>query len=200
MIAKRCLDFVVAAVAICGLAPLLVAVALWIRLDSPGPAIFRQTRVGHLGRPFLVWKFRTMRAGPAPAGANLTVGEDPRITGAGKWLRRWKFDELPQLFNVLKGEMSLVGPRPEVPSLLAHLPAEQARAMTAARPGITSPASIYYHNESELLAAASDPHLLYLSKILPRKLAFARHYVRRQSFLYDLRVIARTVCILARQR
>jgi lipopolysaccharide/colanic/teichoic acid biosynthesis glycosyltransferase len=197
---KRCFDFVVAALAICCLAPVFAIVALWVRLDSPGPAIFRQARVGHLGRPFLVWKFRTMRTDPTPSGRNLTVGEDPRITKSGKWLRRWKIDELPQLFNVLLGEMSLVGPRPEVPSLLAHLPAHQASAMTTIRPGITSPASIYYHDESEMLASAADPHQLYLSKILPRKLAFARHYARRQSISYDLRVIMKTICILTQRR
>jgi lipopolysaccharide/colanic/teichoic acid biosynthesis glycosyltransferase len=203
--AKRCFDLVCAGLGLVLLAPLLAGIAIWVKLDSRGPVFFRQQRVGRGGVPFSIHKFRTMRDDPpadapadppeaAPArGPQLTVGADPRITRAGRFLRRHKLDELPQLFDVLGGTMSLVGPRPEVPRYVAMYPAALRDKVLSVRPGITDPASIAYRDESTLLAAAADPERVYIEQVMPAKLRFAAQYVDRMSLRTDLALIGATL-------
>jgi len=194
--AKRVFDLMGAAVALVLLAPLLAAIALWIKLDSPGPVLFRQQRVGRHGRPFAIRKFRTMVADAARRGPQLTIGDDPRITRAGAFLRRAKLDELPQLIDVLAGHMSLVGPRPEVPSYVAQYPAELRDKVLAVRPGITDPVSLEFADESELLARAADPEREYVEVLLPKKLRAAAAYAEHANLATDLRVIGGTLRVL----
>ena len=193
---KRLFDIACAATALALLAPLLLALALWVRLDSPGPVLFRQQRVGRDSRPFAILKFRTMQVNAEAAGLQITVGQDPRITRAGSWLRRSKLDELPQLLNVLRGDMSMVGPRPEVPRYVALYPADVRAEVLSVRPGITDLASVQYRSESTLLAQSSNPEQTYVDTILPAKLALCRQYVRERSFWLDLRIIGMTLGIL----
>ncbi len=192
--AKRLFDLLLAAIALLLLAPLLLAVALAIKLDSPGPVLFRQQRVGRFGVPFRIHKFRTMRADAE--GPPLTVGADPRITRAGAWLRRTRLDELPQLIDVLQGTMSLVGPRPEVPRYVAHYPRELRDRALAVRPGITDPSSLDFLDEAALLAHAADPEREYIERILPAKLQRAADYAEHASLRTDLGVLWRTVRVL----
>ncbi len=191
--AKRLFDLAFAAVTLLLLAPLIVAVALWVRVDSPGPVFFRQQRVGRGGQLFGIYKFRTMHPGADIKGPQLTVGGDGRITRAGVWLRRSKADELPQFFNVLLGDMSVVGPRPEVPRYVAQYPAHVRSVVLSVRPGITDLASIAFRNESDVLARSPDPEKTYLEQILPAKLRWAQQYVRTRSIWLDLRIIGWTV-------
>ena len=195
--AKRLFDLIFAAAGLLLLSPLLLGIALWIRLDSAGPVFFRQQRVGRFGVPFVIHKFRTMRhdatADAAAAGPQITVGADPRITRAGRLLRAAKLDELPQLLDVLVGTMSLVGPRPEVPRYVAMYPAALRDKVLSVRPGITDPASIEYRHESALLAAAAEPERMYVEQVMPAKLRSAVRYVDERSLLGDVRVIAATV-------
>jgi len=190
---KRLFDLVVAAAGLLLLSPLLLGIALWIKLDSPGPVFFRQQRVGRFGALFRIHKFRSMSDGAPLAGSQLTVGADPRITRAGQVLRRTKLDELPQLIDVLAGTMSLVGPRPEVPRYVAMYPAELRDKVLSVRPGITDPASIEYHDESTLLARAADPERVYIEQIMPAKLRFAARYVEQMSVPNDVRLILATL-------
>ena len=163
---KRLFDLLGAALALLLLSPLLLLIALAIRLDSPGPVFFRQLRVGRHGVPFRIHKFRTMAA-DAP-GLPLTVGADPRITRVGARLRDLRLDELPQLIDVLAGSMSLVGPRPEVPRYVAHYPPELRERVLSVRPGITDPASLLFIDEAELLRRAADPEREYIEVIMPK--------------------------------
>ena len=190
--AKRLFDVLVAGLGVLLLAPLFALLALAIKLDSTGPVFFRQERVGRHGRVFRIHKLRSMRADAA--GAPITVGDDPRITRVGRWLRGAKLDELPQLLDVLAGHMSLVGPRPELPRYVALYPAALRDKVLAVRPGITDPASIEYRDESAQLARAADPEHEYVHVVLPRKLALAQAYAEQASLATDLRVIWRTVC------
>lgn len=194
---KRAFDL---AAALCGLlllAPLLGSIALWIRLDSYGPVFYRQLRIGRYGVPFSIFKFRTMTV-EAAAGAQLTVGQDARITRAGHFLRHYKLDELPQLINVLQGSMSLVGPRPEVPRYVACYPPDLRRIVLSVAPGITDWASIHYKDESAILGHAADPEQAYIDTILPVKLEYYVRYVRERSFWTDLRIIVSTLTAIAR--
>jgi lipopolysaccharide/colanic/teichoic acid biosynthesis glycosyltransferase len=181
---------VVAAVAIAVLSPLLLLAAAAIRLSTREPVFFHQQRIGLRSRPFLIHKFRTMRAGAD--GPSITAGGDPRVTRVGALLRRLKIDELPQLFNVLKGEMNFVGPRPEVPRYVALYPAAQRDVILSVRPGITDLASLAYLDESRLLAAASDPERYYVEVLMPAKLKLAEAYVRGRTAWLDLRILAAT--------
>lgn len=192
--AKRAFDLLIAALALLLLSPLLLAVALVIKLDSPGPVFFRQERVGRRGVPFRIHKFRTMREGAA--GLAITVGADPRITRAGAFLRRTRIDELPQLFDVLQGTMSLVGPRPEVPRYVALYPPALRERALAVRPGITDPVSLDFIDEAALLAAAADPEREYVERILPVKVQRQAEYAERASLATDLAVLLRTVAVL----
>jgi len=193
---KRVFDIAFALCALLISAPVLVAVALWIKLDSRGPILFRQERVGLRGRLFAIYKFRTMRVGAAEQGPLITVGADPRITRAGALLRRYKLDELPQFVNVLVGDMSVVGPRPEVPRYIALYPSEARDLILSVRPGITDLASIAYRDESAVLAAAQDPEELYVREILPAKLEHCSQYVRKRSLWLDLVIVWRTARVV----
>lgn len=192
---KRVFDVLAAGTGLLLLAPLLLAVAAWVRLDSPGPVFYRQERVGRGGRPFHIHKFRTMRFEPHGGGPQITVGGDARITRAGRFLRRSKLDELAQLIDVLQGTMSLVGPRPEVPRYVALYPAALRAKVLAVRPGITDFASLAFRDENERLAAAADPERCYVETILPAKLELAAQYVDRASLRTDLTLILRTVTV-----
>ena len=193
--AKRVFDFVCSALGLLLLAPLLLVVSAWIRLDSRGPVFFRQERVGRFGAPFRIHKFRTM-SHEARQGPQITVGADARITRAGSFLRRHKLDELPQLIDVLKGDMSLVGPRPEVPRYVAMYPQDLREKVLSVRPGITDPASLQFRDESGLLARAADPEREYVEVVMPAKLKLAAQYVERATLATDLHLIGRTLRLL----
>lgn len=188
---KRAFDIVVSAIALLVLSPVLVILGLTVALTSPGGAFFRQVRVGRAGKEFHLFKFRTMRPGSEALGQITVGGRDPRITGIGYFLRKSKMDELPQLINVLLGDMSLVGPRPEVPRYVALYSAEQ-RMVLNVRPGITSAASIAYMDESDILARSTDPHRAYIEEVMPAKLALDLDYVKNRSFVLDVSIILRT--------
>jgi lipopolysaccharide/colanic/teichoic acid biosynthesis glycosyltransferase len=187
----RLLDVLGAALGLLLLSPLLLLVGLAVRLQDGGPALYRAVRVGRWGRHFRLLKFRTMVVDAAKRGPGITVARDPRITPLGIWLRRTKLDELPQLWNVLRGEMSLVGPRPEDPRYVALYTPEQ-REVLAYRPGITSPASLAFRQEESMLAG-EDWEKRYCAEIMPAKLAMDLGYLRRRTLLSDLQVIAATL-------
>ncbi len=190
---KRSLDITASALGLLVLSPALLVVALLIKLDSPGPVFFRQVRVGQFGRPFRIFKFRTMTHVAVPEGPQLTVAGDARITRIGAFLRKYKLDELPQLIDVLRGTMSLVGPRPEVPQYVVHYPEASRERVLSVRPGITDVASLHYRNENDILARAADPEREYLEVILPSKLQYALEYVDNPSVGRDLRVLGLTL-------
>jgi lipopolysaccharide/colanic/teichoic acid biosynthesis glycosyltransferase len=194
---KRAFDLALSASGLLVLSPILVLIAAWVRLDSRGPALFRQQRVGRYGRPFTMLKFRTMRTGTRSDGSLLTAAADARITRAGRLLRRTKLDELPQLLNVVRGEMSLVGPRPEVARYVALYPPAVRRIVLSVRPGITDYAALAFRDESALLGT-TDPEAVYVSTVLPRKLELYERYVADQSLRTDLRLILRTLRALVR--
>lgn len=192
---RRILDLLLAVPATVLLLPVFALVAVWIKLDSRGPVFFLQERIGLGGRQFRIFKFRTMVTDAEMLGTQITVGQDPRITRSGHFLRKYRVDELPQLLNVLKGEMSIVGPRPEVPRYVARY-TDQQRQILAYRPGITSPASIEFSNESEVLsqhADPSDPEIYYCTELMPAKIATDLHYSRQATVWSDCVVIAKTV-------
>lgn len=188
---KRLFDiaFSVLGLAVCS--PLFVLIGLAIKLGDGGSVFFRQQRVGQHGKPFRMWKFRSMVKNAPALGSELTVGRDPRITRIGYLLRQTKLDELPQLINVLAGQMSFIGPRPEVAKYVALYNAEQRKVLELV-PGITDPASIAYRNESELLAGSQDPERLYVEQIMPEKIQTNIEYAAGATFWSDLRVIALT--------
>jgi lipopolysaccharide/colanic/teichoic acid biosynthesis glycosyltransferase len=195
---KRLFDIIVSFGALLLLLPLFLVAAVLIKLDTPGPVFFTQLRVGRAFRPFNVYKFRTMTHDPRNTGALVTVGHDPRITRTGKFLRQTKFDELPQLINVLKGEMTFVGPRPEVPSYVELFRADYEEILRM-RPGITDLASIKYRDESAFLGQFSDPEAEYISRVLPDKIELAKEYIRCSSFVFDLRLMFKTIFKLFHQ-
>ena len=187
---KRALDLAVSAIAIFLLSPVFVVVALLIRLDSKGPAFYRGTRIGQHGIPFRMWKFRTMHINSEKRG--ITTGQnDPRVTRIGKLLREHKIDELPQLVNVLKGEMSLVGPRPDFEEHTSAYRGDEKLILTV-RPGITDYASLRFHNLAELIGS-EDPHRVYLEKFRAEKTRLRLAYVKRRSLGEDLRILFRTL-------
>jgi lipopolysaccharide/colanic/teichoic acid biosynthesis glycosyltransferase len=196
---KRALDILLAGLGSLLLSPVLIAVAVLVRLTSSGPILFRQERIGRGFRPFRILKFRTMVADAANRGGPITIGDDPRITRVGRFLRRTKLDELPQLFNVLKGDMSLVGPRPEAPCYVEMF-RQDYETILQVRPGVTDLASIKYRQEAELLAQADDPEKEYVSRVLPEKMRLAKEYVESSSVWLDLRIIMRTLLTLSRDR
>ncbi|HJW11046.1 MAG TPA: sugar transferase [Albitalea sp.] len=191
--AKRIFDVTLASLGLLLLSPLLLVLAVWVKLDSPGPVFYRQQRVGRFGVPFRIHKFRTMAHDPAQRGPQITVGSDPRITRAGSWLRGHKLDELPQLIDVLQGSMSLVGPRPEVPRYVAMYPDALRDKVLSVRPGITDLASIEYRDENALLSKAADPEREYAEVVLPAKLRYAAEYVDQASIATDMRLIGLTL-------
>jgi lipopolysaccharide/colanic/teichoic acid biosynthesis glycosyltransferase len=198
-VAKRLFDILVSALLLLLLAPLGLLLAAVIKLDSPGPVFFRQERVGWRGKPFRIHKFRTMVADAPAQGPALTIGQDARITRVGAWLRRSKLDELAQLIDVLRGDMSLVGPRPEVPKYVALYPTDLREQVLAVRPGITDPVSLAHADESDELAQAADPERHYVEVVMPRKLRAAAAYARQATLWSDLGVIAKTLLLLARR-
>jgi len=179
------------------LAPLLLLATVAVKLSSPGPILFRQERVGRGGRRFLLLKFRSMRIGAESQGALVTGSGDARVTPVGRWLRRTKLDELPQLWNVVRGDMSLVGPRPEVPRYVAHYTAGQRRVLEV-RPGITDPATLAFRNEEQLLGSVpvDQRESFYINEILPRKLEINLEYLAKDGVAQDLAVLLRTVAAL----
>jgi lipopolysaccharide/colanic/teichoic acid biosynthesis glycosyltransferase len=191
-VAKRIFDLFFALVGIIILMPLLLAIAVWIKFDSSGPIFFRQTRIGQFGCEFRIYKFRTMIANAESLGQQITTANDQRITAIGKFLRKYKLDELPQLLNVIKGEMSLVGPRPEVPKYVALYSSEQQRILEV-RPGITDLASIEFRNESEMLAKATNPEEFYIQEIMPKKLKLNIQYIEQANIRLDLFIIFQTI-------
>lgn len=188
---KRLFDFFFSFSGLLLLWPLFFIIALFIKLDDRGPVFFKQERVGRCGQLFKIWKFRTMIVDAEKQGKQLTVGKDFRITRTGEWLRKFKLDELPQLINVLCGEMSLVGPRPEVPYYVAFYTPDQQKILTL-KPGITDLASILYSEESEWLAEAEEPENTYIEEIMPEKLKLNMEYARYATVWNDSKVILRT--------
>jgi lipopolysaccharide/colanic/teichoic acid biosynthesis glycosyltransferase len=195
---KRIFDWVASGLGLLVLSPVLLALALWIKLDSPGPVFFRQERVGQGGRVFRIHKFRTMVTNAERLGLQITVGADARVTRVGQWLRKYKLDELPQLLDVWLGHMSLVGPRPEVPRYVACYPANVRELVLSVRPGITDRASIEFKDENEILGKAIDPNSAYVQDVLPIKLRYYVEYVETQSFFGDIGLIFRTLKALIR--
>lgn len=192
---KRTFDFLASLFGLLLLSPVILCIAVWVKCDSKGPIFYRQVRVGKDGREFKLLKFRSMRMGADRAGL-LTLGDrDPRVTRSGFWLRKTKLDELPQLFNVLVGDMSLVGPRPEVPKYVALYTPEQ-REILSVRPGITDAASVEMRNEAELMAQQADPEAYYVNVQIPLKIKLAKEYIAQQSFLSDLKLIVRTIGVM----
>lgn len=194
--AKRALDVLAAVIGLVVFSPVLLLAALAVRFDSRGPVLFRQQRVGRNFVPFTIYKFRTMVVDAPARGGPLTAGADPRITRVGRVLRKTKLDELPQMFNVLVGDMSLVGPRPEVPRYVERF-RDDYMPVLAVRPGLTDPASIKYRDESAILAASADPERHYLEHILPDKIAISREYLSRATLASDLAVLVRTFVRIA---
>ncbi len=189
---KRFCDFVAAGIGLVLLSPVLVIAAIAIWLDSGRPVFYLQERMGRNFEPFWIYKFRTMVTDADKRGGQLTAGADPRITRVGRWLRQTKIDELPQLFNVLRGDMALVGPRPEVPRYVEMYRADYAYVLSV-RPGLTDPASVKYRDEAAILAASADPEQEYIGRILPDKIAMAREYIARATLWSDLGVLVRTL-------
>ena len=198
---KRLFDIVVAALALVVLAPLLVAAACWVRWDSAGPALFRQERVGRHGKVFRIHKLRTMHANAAAQGPAITTLADARVTRAGRWLRHYRVDELPQLIDVIAGHMSLVGPRPEVPRFVALYPPALREQVLSVRPGITDPASLEFVDEAAALTAVADAEQRYIEQILPHKLRRQAEYAQSASLASDVAVLLRSVrVVLGRPR
>lgn len=191
MFLKRLFDIVASFCGIVILFPLIVIVSILIKLTSKGPILFKQVRVTKNGRLFKIYKFRTMREN-SEGNKQITVGNDSRITGIGHVLRKTKLDELPQLFNVLKGEMSLVGPRPEVPKYV-ELYTEEQREILKVSAGITDYASIYFSNESELLGEAENPEEFYIKKIMPYKIELNKKYIKEIGIVTDIKLIILTI-------
>ena len=189
---KRLFDVISSLTGILILTPLFIIVAVSIKLDSYGPILFQQTRIGRSGSKFKIYKFRTMIVNAEQFGQQITIGDDQRITKIGAWLRKFKLDELPQLFNVLNGEMSLVGPRPEVEKYVDLYTSHQ-RQVLQVRPGITDPASIVFRNESDLLGKADDPENFYIREIMPKKLELNLNYLKSQSIISDIKIILNTL-------
>lgn len=192
---KRFFDIVASGCGLLVLSPVFLVVAIWIKLDSRGPVFYRQVRVGFKNRDFKIFKFRSMRIG-ADKGSLVTIGgRDPRVTRSGYFIRKYKLDELPQLINVFVGDMSLVGPRPEVRHYVDYWTPEQMRVLDV-RPGITDPASIKFRNENELMGRAENPEEYYIHVIMQEKIKLYLEYVENASFLYDLKLIFKTFKVI----
>jgi len=193
---RRTLDVVVSLIVLVVLSPLLLVLAILVRLSSPGPVLFRQERVGLNGRPFTLLKFRSMR--PASGGPEVTAGGDARITPVGRFMRKWKLDEIPQFLNVLRGDMTLVGPRPEVPRYVALYTPEQMKVLSV-RPGVTGLTQLEYRNEETMLAGRDNVEEYYIKEIMPAKLALDLQYIRSRTLLGDLALMLRTIVEIIRR-
>ena len=195
---KRLFDIFASGLGLLFLSPLFLVMAFWIKLDSPGPVFYRQVRVGRGNKDFRIFKFRSMKVGADKLGLITVGGRDPRITRSGYFIRKYKLDEFPQLINVFIGDMSLVGPRPEVRKYVDMYTPEQMHVLDV-RPGVTSLASIRYRNENELLDKAQDPDQCYIDVIMQDKLAIDLEYVRNASFCYDIKLIFMTFWEIVRK-
>ena len=196
---KRLFDILASGCGLLVLSPIFIIVAIWIKLDSPGPVFYRQTRVGRHNKDFRIFKFRSMRVG-SDKGSLVTIGgRDPRVTRSGYFIRKFKIDELPQLINVFTGDMSLVGPRPEVRHYVNYWTPDQMRVLDV-RPGITDPASIRFRNENELLEKARDPERYYIDVIMQEKIKLYLEYVEKSSFWYDIKLIFQTFKVIITER
>lgn len=196
---KRIFDIVSSGLGLIVLSPLFLVLAIWIKMDSKGPVFYRQVRVGYKNKDFRIFKFRSMRVG-ADKGSLVTIGgHDPRVTRSGYFIRKFKFDELPQLINVFVGDMSLVGPRPEVRHYVDYWTSEQMHVLDV-RPGITDPASIKFRNENELMERAENPEKYYIEVIMQEKIKLYLEYVEKHSFLYDLDLIFKTFWVIVSER
>ena len=196
---KRLFDIVASGLGLIVLSPLFLLLAIWIKLDSKGPVFYRQVRVGYKNKDFRIFKFRSMRVG-ADKGSLVTIGgRDPRVTNSGYWIRKFKLDELPQLINVFIGDMSLVGPRPEVRHYVDYWTPEQMHLLDV-RPGITDPASIKFRNENELMEKAEDPEKYYIEVIMQEKIKLYLEYVEKHNFFYDLGLIFKTFFVIVHER
>lgn len=189
---KRVFDIIASGLGLLILSPLFLVIAVWVKLDSPGPVFYKQVRVGRNNKDFYLYKFRSMRVGSDKKGLITVGGRDPRVTRSGYYIRKYKLDEFPQLINVFKGDMSLVGPRPEVRKYVDLYTPEQMHVLEV-RPGITDLASIRYRNENELLAKASDPEQYYRDIVMQDKLRINLEYVRNHSFFGDIALIFKTI-------
>ncbi len=194
LFAKRTFDVVTAAAGLAAAAPLLGATALVVKATSPGPALFLQERIGKGGHPFRLLKFRTMRH--AAPGLQVTSGTDSRITSVGRVLRKTKLDELPSLLNVVLGDLTLVGPRPEVARYVDLYPAEDREFIQQFRPGITDPATVVFRNEEAILSRSADPERTYVDEILPQKVRMYREFLEGASFIGDVRILIDTVRVI----
>lgn len=195
---KRLFDFILALSALIALIPLFLILAILIRINSRGGSIFKQERIGKNEHPFQLYKFRSMRADAS--GSKITLGDsDPRITSMGRWIRKTKIDELPQLWNIIKGDMSFVGPRPEVAKYVALYTSEEKLVLTV-RPGLTDPASIHGFNEAAQLEAAKDPELYYREVLLKEKLALQIDYIKKSTWASDCRIIGQTLLRIFQRR
>lgn len=196
---KRTFDMIASGLGLIVLSPLFLILAIWIKLDSKGPVFYRQVRVGRNNKDFRIFKFRSMRVG-SDRGSLVTIGgRDPRVTRSGYWIRKFKLDELPQLINVFIGDMSLVGPRPEVRHYVDYWTDEQMHVLDV-RPGITDPASIKFRNENELMERAEDPEKYYIKVIMQEKLKLYLEYVGNHSFLGDIVLIFKTFWVIVKER
>jgi lipopolysaccharide/colanic/teichoic acid biosynthesis glycosyltransferase len=196
---KRIFDVIASGLGLIVLSPLFLILAIWIKLDSKGPVFYRQVRVGYKNKDFRIFKFRSMRVG-ADKGSLVTIGgRDPRVTKSGYWIRKFKLDELPQLINVFIGDMSLVGPRPEVRHYVDYWTSEQMHVLDV-RPGITDPASIKFRNENELMEKAEDPEKYYIEVIMQEKIKLYLGYVEKHNFWYDLGLIFKTFWVIVKER
>ena len=196
---KRLFDIVASGLGLVVLSPLFLILAIWIKMDSKGPVFYRQVRVGYKNKDFRIFKFRSMRVG-ADKGSLVTIGgHDPRVTRSGYFIRKFKFDELPQLINVFLGDMSLVGPRPEVRHYVDYWTPEQMHVLDV-RPGITDPASIKFRNENELMEKAEDPEKYYIEVVMQEKIKLYLEYVEKHSFLYDIGLIFKTFWVIVSER
>ena len=196
---KRLFDFIASFYGLILLSPIFVLIALWIKIDSRGPIFFRQERVGFQGEGFRIHKFRTMVLDAEKKGKQITVGADSRITTVGSFLRKYKLDEIPQLIDVLAGDMSLVGPRPEVSKYIDCYSDDEKFDVLSVKPGITDNASIEFRDENELLASSKDPEATYISEVLPKKIALYRQYVRERSFFGDVAIIFKTIFLVLKK-
>lgn len=196
---KRLFDITFSSIGLIIFSPIILFIAILIKLDSKGPAFYRGKRIGRFEKPFYVFKFRTMIVNAEKLGGPSSADDDPRITKIGRLIRKYKLDELPQFINVLKGEMSFVGPRPEVPVEVETYNDDERRILLV-KPGITDWASLTYHNEGEILKGSSDPHETYREKIRPGKLRLALKYVDESSFITDMKIIFITITTLIKTR
>ena len=190
---KRLFDLIFSSIGLVVSSPFLFLIAVWIKIDSLGPVFFQGTRIGKSGKTFRIFKFRTMVVDAENLGGPSTAGDDPRLTKIGSFLKKYQLDELPQLINVFKGEMSLVGPRPEVKMYVDMMSEEERKTILSIKPGMTDLASLWNFHENEVLRGSSDPEKAYMEKIRPEKILLQLEYVKNRSFLLDLKIVIKTI-------